>query len=184
MTNSPKGFTLNNADSCRVKFARRFLRSLIEIKTRQTNYNNNLSSSPSSSSEIRRRSERIKLKAYSSMAHAVGPRKAWTRALLLKLHNRAKRHRFRTRKRSSLAMVLKKKRVFRVKNHANFYKPAAERGNYSVLNSDEKTEKLRELVPGGKAMDICSLLEETAHFIKCLAMQVQVMHEIADQLSN
>lgn len=46
-----------------------------------------------------------------------------------------------------------------------------------------QTEKLREVVPGGKSMDICSLLEETAHFVSCLAAQVHVMQTIAHHYS-
>lgn len=41
-------------------------------------------------------------------------------------------------------------------------------------------EKLQKLVPGGKAMDFSSLLDETAHYIKCLVTQVKVMRSIAD----
>jgi hypothetical protein len=47
-----------------------------------------------------------------------------------------------------------------------------------------QTKKLRQLVPGGKAMDMCSLLEETAHYIRCLSTQVKVMQTIADHFSN
>ncbi|KAL9140753.1 hypothetical protein ABFS82_14G058100 [Erythranthe guttata] len=43
---------------------------------------------------------------------------------------------------------------------------------------------LRELVPGGKSMDICRLLNETGDYIKCLRAQVQVMREIVDNYSS
>lgn len=46
-----------------------------------------------------------------------------------------------------------------------------------------QTDKLREVVPGGKLMDICNLLEETAHFVTCLASQVHVMQTIAHHSS-
>ncbi|MBA0817336.1 hypothetical protein Gohar_028239 [Gossypium harknessii] len=45
---------------------------------------------------------------------------------------------------------------------------------------DMQTDELRELVPGGEAMDVCNLLDETAHYIKCLTTQVQVMRKIVD----
>ncbi|KAH1129757.1 hypothetical protein J1N35_001135 [Gossypium stocksii] len=32
----------------------------------------------------------------------------------------------------------------------------------------------------GEAMDVCNLLDETAHYIKCLTTQVQVMRKIVD----
>lgn len=43
---------------------------------------------------------------------------------------------------------------------------------------------LRKLVPGGEAMDLCRLLDEAAHYIKCLNTQVQVMRCIADFCST
>lgn len=122
-------------------------------------------------SSAEERSQRIKTAAYSSMAHAVGPRRAWARALLFKLQRRAKRHRvlmnMKRKSRSSLVLKKKQKRVTSC--------------NEVVPN---QTDKLRGLVPGGKAMDICGLFEETAHYIKCLATQVKVMQDIADQLSS
>ncbi|KAE8685865.1 Detected protein of unknown function [Hibiscus syriacus] len=36
-----------------------------------------------------------------------------------------------------------------------------------------EASELRELVPGGEAMNLCSLLDETAHYIKCLTTQQQ-----------
>lgn len=48
----------------------------------------------------------------------------------------------------------------------------------------EQVEELRKLVPGGEAMDLCRLLGETAHYIKCLNTQVQVMRSIVDLYST
>lgn len=47
-----------------------------------------------------------------------------------------------------------------------------------------QAKELRKLVPGGQAMDLCHLLEEAAHYIKCLNSQVQVMRSIADFYST
>lgn len=44
-------------------------------------------------------------------------------------------------------------------------------------------ERLRNLVPGGGAMETSKLMEETAHYIKCLSMQVKVMQCLVDGLS-
>lgn len=44
----------------------------------------------------------------------------------------------------------------------------------------EEADELRQLVPGGETMNLCNLLDETAHYIKCLTTQVQVMKKIAD----
>lgn len=43
-----------------------------------------------------------------------------------------------------------------------------------------QTDELRDLVPGGETMDLNILLGETAHYIKCLTTQVQVMRNIVD----
>lgn len=48
----------------------------------------------------------------------------------------------------------------------------------------DPASKLRKLVPGGEAMDLCNLLDEAAHYIKCLNTQVQVMRCIADFYST
>ncbi|KAK9932767.1 hypothetical protein M0R45_019989 [Rubus argutus] len=82
-TTTTSGVTLN-PKSCRIKFARRFLRSLAQIKKQK------LPSSSSSEEEIRMRSKGIKMAAYYSMARAVGPRMNWSRAFLFKLRNRVR----------------------------------------------------------------------------------------------
>lgn len=43
-----------------------------------------------------------------------------------------------------------------------------------------EAKELRKVVPGGESMDFCNLLDETAHYIKCLATQVKLMRRIAD----
>lgn len=113
------------------------------------------------------RSKGIKMAAYYSMARAVGPRMNWSRAFLFKLRNRV-RH-------PKLAKKKKKKRVIMRSNKAS--------RSVSSIHMD-RGNKLRELVPGGKSMDFCSLLEETAHYITCLSTQVKVMQAIADHLSK
>ncbi|KAH7542534.1 hypothetical protein FEM48_Zijuj02G0084400 [Ziziphus jujuba var. spinosa] len=40
--------------------------------------------------------------------------------------------------------------------------------------------EIRKLVPDREAMEIYKLLDETAHYIKCLTIQVKVMTRIAD----
>ncbi|KAF7837088.1 transcription factor IBH1 [Senna tora] len=47
-----------------------------------------------------------------------------------------------------------------------------------------QVEKLRKVVAGGKGMDICSLLEETADFVRCLHTQLSLMQPIAHHFSN
>ncbi|KAL6185617.1 hypothetical protein ACLB2K_041747 [Fragaria x ananassa] len=158
-TSTSSGFNLSTK-LIRIKFARRFLRSLAQIKRQKR------PSSSSTDEEICKRSKRIKMAAYFSMARAVGPRKRWSRALLFKLRNRV----------SYPKLVKKKKRV-------------SVRSNKQVSRSEssvhiDKGDKLRKLVPGGKSMDFCSLLEETAHYITCLNTQVKVMQAIADNLSK
>lgn len=101
---------------------------------------------------------KVKLAAYASMASAVGSKRAWSRALLLKIRNRG------------LTRALVKKRV----DEEN---PGEETGfGY--------TNELRKLVPGGEVMDFYNLLDETADYIKCLSSQVQVMRNILDLFSS
>ncbi|XP_048128830.1 transcription factor IBH1-like [Rhodamnia argentea] len=143
--------------SLKTKIARRFVKSLAEVWT---------SRKLATEGGVRKRARRIKIAAYSSMARAVGgSRRAWSRALLAKLQGRAKR---RCHLRSQRCLGLKRKR-------------AGSRN--MVRNEVSGSDKLRRLVPGGKAMDLCNLLEETSHFVQCLATQVKVMQSIADRYS-
>ncbi|CDP03965.1 unnamed protein product [Coffea canephora] len=48
------------------------------------------------------------------------------------------------------------------------------------LGLEEAHQELRKLVPGGEVMDVLSLFDETAHYIKCLTSQVQIMRNIVD----
>ncbi|KAG6618188.1 transcription factor IBH1-like [Carya illinoinensis] len=154
---TPKGVSLN-PNSRKTKFARRFIFALSRMR-------NPIPVSSSIEEEVRTRSHKIKIAAYLSMARAVGSRRAWSRALLFKLRTRARRHNMIIRRRS---FRLKKKRI--IKND-----PQGE---------PSQTKKLRQLVPGGKTMDMCSLLEETAHYMTCLATQVKVMQTIADHFAK
>ena len=155
---------LDTENSCKIKFAIRFLRALSKMKKPSRS-----ADCLQSMNEIHKRSRTIKLAAYSSMAHAIGTRRAWSRAILIKLGiKRTRNHVLMKKKRSSLG---KKQRV--VKKFT---------GTPIELVSQEK--KLRKLVPGVKSLDICSLLEETAHYVKCLTTQVKVMQTIADHNSK
>lgn len=95
----------------------------------------------------------VKRAAYFSMASAVGNRRAWSRALLSNIRNRIRTNRFH-------------------RNPNNKKKEEEE--------EEGTTEQLKKLVPGGEVMDYCSLLDETAHYIKCLTSQVQIMRNILD----
>lgn len=142
--------------SLKAKIARRFVKSLAEVWT---------SREPATEGSIRERARRIKIAAYSSMARSAGSRRAWSRALLAKLRARAK---CRRHLRSRRCLGLKRKRA----------------GSRNMaLNEASGVDELRRLVPGGKAMDLCNLLEETSHFVQCLATQVKVMQSIADRYS-
>ncbi|XP_072971853.1 transcription factor IBH1-like [Typha angustifolia] len=95
------------------------------------------------------------------MACAAGPRRVWRRALLRRL--RASRSR-----RARLAVVPRRRmRAPRV-----------------APGEPTRAETLRRLVPGGRSMDYCSLLEETADYIQCLSAQVQLMQTVVDSISH
>ncbi|KAK4440965.1 hypothetical protein Salat_0431400 [Sesamum alatum] len=145
-----------NPTSIKTRFALRFLRAINNL-----NNNNNSTTPPlnshSAAADKRKRCRAIRAAAYASMASAVGPNKAWSRAVLRKIRNRMKE----TIKKSTRA------------------------GTATVRESNPRNElsfgqenELRELVPGGEAMDFCRLLNETGHYIQCLRAQVQVMRKI------
>ncbi|XP_010999997.1 PREDICTED: transcription factor IBH1-like [Populus euphratica] len=153
--------------SIKNRFARRFLRSLLKIK-RSDRLGAGTSTGFQSNEEVtKRNAQRIKTAAYRSMARVVGPRKIWSRALLFKLRYRARIQGAGLRKRR---LVSKKKRVLRKENKVQV-----------ISREPSRADDLRKLVPGGDSMHICSLLDETAHYIKCLATQVKVMQSIADR---
>ncbi|KAJ4969546.1 hypothetical protein NE237_016247 [Protea cynaroides] len=116
---------------------------------------------PTSSSyqEICKRNWRIKIADDASMASAIGSRRVWSRVMLWKLRSRTS---YRALIRSR-AIGLKRKKQKVELSHA---------------------DQLRQLVPGGEAMDFSNLLEEASHHIKCLTAQVQVMRSIADFYST
>ncbi|KAK4266553.1 hypothetical protein QN277_027451 [Acacia crassicarpa] len=172
--------TANNpASATKLRFARRFLRSLSKMsKTRP--------SCPSSIC-VKKRSEGLKMAAYWCMARSVGSRRAWSRAILMKLSRGRQQHphhhnfsmKRKIRRPTWLGKTKKKQ-----KKKRNI---TCSSSSYDDEDEEEimkrQTEKLREVVPGGKLMDICSLLEETAHFVTCLADQVHVMQTIAHRYS-
>ncbi|KDP45245.1 hypothetical protein JCGZ_15110 [Jatropha curcas] len=150
-----------NPNSIKSRFTRVFLKSLCKI-------NKQRSFVPYCPKEIYQRSNRVKIAADKSLAFAVGSRKAWSRALLFKIRNRRRQWRHRT----------------------NLLRRIKERKDKSCLSSDvndagfDLVRKLRKLVPGGEAMELSKLLEEAAHYVKCLKTQVQVMRSIADICST
>ncbi|KAI6694400.1 hypothetical protein NL676_022110 [Syzygium grande] len=104
------------------------------------------------------------------MARAVGTRRAWSRATLWRARNGERRHnllRGRCSKSNSRERSLGKKKRKKEKRDIEEH-------------GFGHAEKLQKLVPGGEAMDFCCLLDETAHYIKCLITQVKVMRSIAD----
>ncbi|KAK4776441.1 hypothetical protein SAY86_005129 [Trapa natans] len=163
--------------SLRTRFALRFLKTLVKIK--RSSPPPPSSSSTSSLEKTRRRTQRIKRAAYSSMARAVGRRRAWSQALMLKLKFSVKR----TNQHPSLSPTkmggpqkAPRKaggRILVIKRKNSLVKGSPWRGCSGV-------DELRRLVPGGESMGLGVLLEETAHFVRCLETQVSVMRSIAD----
>ncbi|CAD5186740.1 unnamed protein product [Musa acuminata subsp. malaccensis] len=101
------------------------------------------------------RSRRIQRAAFASMAYSAGPRRAWSRALLCRLHfHRARR------------LCAGRSRAAGVSRRPSTTRSPA--------------DELRRLVPGGTGMDYCSLLEETADYIRCLNEQVKLMQSVVD----
>ncbi|KAB2636677.1 transcription factor IBH1-like [Pyrus ussuriensis x Pyrus communis] len=144
-----------NPNSLKSRFTKGFVKALIRInKNHPRSASSSISSSPR---EIRRRYHKIKTASYASMACAVGRRRAWSRALLWKIRNQAC-------------------------NGGVVRRSIGSRSHYSMKKRVEqnKVNELRKVVPGGEGMDTWSLLEETAHYMKCLTTQVKVMRTIVE----
>lgn len=159
-----------NPNSLKRRFAKGFLRALMRIQKQGQ------PKSPSSNSprEIAKRRRQIKIAADAAMASAVGPSRVWSQAVLWRIRNNNKNHNNRNRRcgrRSSGS-------VFRRIGACNSI-PKAKRDGKAI----GKEKRLRKVVPGGESMDICSLLDETAHYIRCLTTQVKVMKRI-DEISS
>ncbi|KAK8711757.1 hypothetical protein V6N13_147024 [Hibiscus sabdariffa] len=157
---------LLNPTSLKSRFTTRFLRALTKI-----NAPNPISSSSPTPREIFQRYRRIKVAADKSMAYSVRSRTTWSRATLSRLRTRSRHRRlasFGPRSSVTTAAVLEKASSHGKENEGGLVVQAGE---------------LRELVPGGETMDLCNLLDETAHYIKCLTTQVQVMKTIANLYS-
>ncbi|CAA6667951.1 unnamed protein product [Spirodela intermedia] len=91
-----------------------------------------------------------------SMAVAAAPRRmAWSRALLRRLRRRSASPR-----RKTITVTRKKTR------------------------KERQEDELRRLVPAGRRMDLCSLLEETGDYLQCLAAQVSLMQWVARSISE
>ncbi|XAR58784.1 hypothetical protein NMG60_11014320 [Bertholletia excelsa] len=149
--------------SIKTRFAHRFLKALKRLK------NQRAKSTSTFPGAALRGYRAVKMAADLSLASAVGPRRAWSRAVL----QRIRRRRVVRRMRSPRGLRRRK----RVRHQTvTETKPGSE--SFDLLG------KLRDLVPGGEEMDVHGLLEETAHYIKCLTTQVQVMRNIVDLCSN
>ncbi|CAM0902164.1 unnamed protein product [Alopecurus aequalis] len=141
----------------------------------------------------RRRTRTIRRAAYSSMARAAGPRRAWSRALLRQAQ--ARRSAALTSRRTA---VLVRRRVAAAgpaapspprvvaatsttTAGAAVARPPAPPARQA--GEPARSDALRRLVPGGAGMEYCSLLEETADYVRCLRAQVQLMQGLADLFS-
>lgn len=144
-----------NPKSLKTKFALKFLRALRNINNQENkkNSNNNISSTFT----VAQRYHKVKVAAEASMASAIGPRRAWSRAILI-----------RVRARSARIIPMGRGRGRRRRQ----------------AGSAQAHEQLRRLVPGGEVMDMKRLLDETAHYIKCLSTQVKVMRGIVNYYST
>ncbi|KAJ4807728.1 Transcription factor IBH1 [Rhynchospora pubera] len=109
------------------------------------------------------RTRQIRHAAYASMAHSSrSSRRTWSRALL---------HRLRQRQRPG--------RLLTVRRRVRIVTPIMSRPEEPA-----RAETLRQLVPGGRGMEYCNLLEETADYVQCLRAQVQLMQTLLDAFSS
>ncbi|XWS76002.1 hypothetical protein CRYUN_Cryun01aG0140100 [Craigia yunnanensis] len=161
-----------NPSSLKSRFTTRFLRALTKINAQKP-------ISKSSPREIFQRYRRIKVAADKSMAYSVRSRRTWSRAMIWKLRSRSYRQASSGRRSPvKISTTTSRQAIMKKTSHEkeNKHTKTGEDQVGFVVQADE----LRELVPGGEAMDLCNLLDETTHYIKCLTTQVQVMRKIAD----
>lgn len=147
-----------------------------------------------STSPVPRRSRTIRRAAYSSMARAANPRRAWTQALLRQVRvRRAMRSRRAVllRRRVSAAppappLGASRSIVSAAGDTATAAMALASRGGPPPRQAGEpaRADALRRLVPGGSEMEYCSLLDETADYLRCLRAQVQLMQNLVDLFSG
>lgn len=158
---NPKSLSLRPKTSLKSRFTKGFLQALKRIHRQRSR-----SPNVSSPREMCRRYSSVKIAADASMASAVGSRRAWSRALLTRIrsHGAPRVYKYSARRIDNSKKKKKKKKC----------EDGEEIGVICEAN------ELRKFVPGGEAMDICSLLDEAAHYIKCLNTQVKVMRRIAD----
>ncbi|ONH92694.1 hypothetical protein PRUPE_8G190000 [Prunus persica] len=149
---NPKSLSLRPKTSVKSRFTKGFLQALKRIQGQRSR-----SPNVSSPREMCRRYLSVKIAADASMASAVGSRRAWSRALLTKIrsHGAPRVYKYSARRIDNSKKKKKKKKC--------------EDGEEIGVNSE--ANELRKFVPGGEAMDICSLLDEAAHYIKCLNTQ-------------
>jgi hypothetical protein len=114
------------------------------------------------------RTKQIRRAAYTSMAYTSSPRHTWSRALLRRL----RQQQLQLQRRKPGRLLPTRRRVCIIT-------PA-------ISRPDEPTraETLRRLMPGGRSMDYCNLLEEAADYVKCLRAQVQLMQSLVDAFSS
>lgn len=156
----------NSSSSLKSRFTQGFLRALKRLNRQPPPSSSSPPQTASSPKEMCRRYLRIRIAADASMASAVGSRRAWSRALLLKIRSsrQSRSSNSSTRRISMKTKCLGKKMKKKKKK----------------LKCSKEITDLRKFVPGGEAMDACSLLDEAAHYIRSLSTQVQVMKRIAD----
>jgi hypothetical protein len=135
-----------------------------------------------------RRPRTIRRAAYSSMARAASPRRAWTQALLL----RRARSRGVAVGGSSRRAVLLRRRVsasapppmLRASAGAtSAAAPPVQGPPPRQAGEPARADALRRIVPGGAGMEYCSLLDETADYVLHLRAQVQLMQSLVDLFS-
>ncbi|MBA0741703.1 hypothetical protein Gogos_014835, partial [Gossypium gossypioides] len=159
-----------NPSSLKSRFTARFLRALIKINAQKP-------ISSFSPREIFQRYRRIKVAADKSMAYSVRSRRTWSRATLWKLRSRSRRRLASSGRRSSVKTRTTTTTTTTTTTATNHRAAIVEKTSYERENKEDhvglavQAEELRELVPGGESMDLCNLLDETAHYIKCLTTQ-------------
>lgn len=125
------------------------------------------------SKKTTKRVRKIKTAAYVSMARAAGgTSQTWSRAILWRLHRRAQ-----------LSKIVRYTKPKKRSSGADIIRGRIWRRRLRRKGAMTTADRLRKVVPGGGDMEMLRLMVETAHYIKCLSMQVNVMQTIVEALS-
>ncbi|KAI3678649.1 hypothetical protein L6452_37950 [Arctium lappa] len=161
MSSPQQQTTINPPTSLKIQLAYRFHQALNNLNNgTNTNFDN---------TRIEKRSRRVKIAAYASMASVAGSRRAWSRAILSKIRNRARNYK------KKVVFVVDRK-IITGRRCRRRVLGFTRRRNTKVKREDVVVDpigdsglevKLRKLVPGAETMDSYEYKVFPANLVSC-----------------